>query len=232
MLIDPVTHNTAAVGMIIDRMESDDLPSRISDADWGRLADGGSLVGAGERVRRWGQRGATVWVTGLHGSGKKRLVYGLERHLFDLGAACVVLDGGAIRSGLSRELDFSAADRAEHLRRVAHICRLLNEQGLIVLCSFISPAEDIRRQVRGIIGEEEFRLVYMDAGVEYCRGAAGDDLYQRAEEGRIEDMPGVDSRYDVPQAPALVIKPAERPIDEQISTVLDYLHVEKIFPAT
>ncbi|MCF7953954.1 MAG: adenylyl-sulfate kinase, partial [Spirochaetales bacterium] len=231
VLIDPVTHNTSAVGMIIDRMDSEDLPSKITDADWKRIVDGGSLVSREERIKRYGQRGGTLWITGLHGSGKKELVYGLEKHLFDLGASCVVLDGGAIRSGLSRELDFSDVDRAEHLRRVAHICRLLNSQGLLVLCSFISPAEDIREQIAEIVGEEQFHLIHMDADLEYCRSRASDELYSLAEEGKVEDMPGVDMPYDAPESPALTFHPDSEPVDGQISKVLDYLHINKIFPA-
>ena len=117
ILIDPVTHNTSAVGMIIDRVSSEDLPNRIGDADRKKIAEGQSLVTAKEREEKYQQKGQTIWITGLHGSGKTDIAYMLEKRLFDLGHVAVLLDGHNVRSGLSKELDFSSADRAEHLRR-------------------------------------------------------------------------------------------------------------------
>ena len=138
ILIDPVSHNTVAVGMIIDRMSVKDMPLKITKGDEEKIVKGQSLISNAERQNKLNQKGATIWITGLHGSGKNNLAYSLEKSLFDMGATVVLLDGKSVRSGLSRELDFSPADRAEHLRRVAHICRILNDQGIITICSFIS----------------------------------------------------------------------------------------------
>ena len=200
ILIDPVTHNTCAVGMILDKRASDKLPSRITDIDREKIRKGKSLVSTDERTGRNGHKGGTIWITGLHGSGKNDLAYTLEKQLFSIGASVVLLDGSTVRSGLSRELDYSPADRAEHLRRVAHIARILNDQGIITICSFISPYENIRKQIQEIIGKERFTLVYMDETNEYCR-TNKPELYEQADAGKISNVPGVDTDYEQPPKP-------------------------------
>ena len=116
-----------------------------------------------------------------------------------MGKIAVVLGGKRVRSGLNRELDYSPANRAEHLRRVAHIAKLLNDQGIIVICSFISLKESIRQQIKQIIGENRFKLVYMDANLEYCRKNDKYGLYELAENGKLSNLAGVDEKYDEPK---------------------------------
>lgn len=217
VLIDPVTHNTCAVGMILDKRASDKLPSRITDIDREKIRRGKSLVSIEQRISRNGHRGGTIWITGLHGSGKNDLAYTLEKHLFDLGASVVLLDGSTVRSGLSRELDYSPADRAEHLRRVAHIARILNDQGIITICSFISPSDNIRNQVREIIGSEQFVLVYMNEEIGYCR-TNKPQLYEDASKGRISNIPGVDMAYEIPEKPDFEIN--HKIIENQIFDII------------
>lgn len=227
VLIDPVTNNTSAVGMIIDQLKGKDLPSRITDMDKEKIERGECLITKQERETSYNQKGATIWITGLHGSGKNHLAYVLEKRLFDGGAKVVLLDGSTVRSGLSRELDYSSTDRAEHLRRVAHVARLLTEQGIITICSFISPDENIRKQVAEIIGEDHFHLIYMDADLKYSRNNKP-ALYEKAENGVIENMPGVDAVYEVPEFPDLILKPEKQ--EDNTDTILDYLLRKKIFP--
>lgn len=199
ILIDPVTHNTVAVGMIMDKISSKNLASRITDKDREHIVKSGSLISNEQREKRYDQKPQTIWVTGLHGSGKNELAYSLEKELFDMGKTVVVLDGKSVRSGLSRELDYSAADRAEHLRRVAHICKLLNDQGIICICSFISPKESIRQQVKEIVGEDRFQLVYTKANLDYCRNNDQYGLYKLADEGKLSNLAGVDEEYEEPE---------------------------------
>jgi len=227
ILIDPVTHNTVAVGMIIEWVNLDDMPSRITDMDKERIAGGQGLIGTDEYQKRYNQKGATIWITGLHGSGKNELAFLLERRLFDMGATVVLLEGSAVRSGLSRELDFSAADRAEHLRRVAHVCRLLNDQGIITICSFISPGEDIRKQVADMIGPERFHLMFMDASLEYCMRNKP-DLYLKAEQGQVSKLPGFDSVYEKPVNPALTFNPENNGNNPE--RIIEYLREKGVFP--
>ena len=228
ILIDPLSHNTCAVGMIIDKLGSKDLPSRITDTDKKTIALGKSLVTPEERRKKLNQKGETIWITGLHGSGKNELAFSLEKKLFENGATAVLLDGSSLRMGLNKELDFSPADRAEHLRRVAHISKMLNDQGIITICSFISRNDSLRKQIAQIIGQERFHLLYMDATPDYCRQNKP-ELYQMAEKGEIENLPGVDLEYEKPENAHLVFKPEENEIN--IDRILDYLSANKIFPA-
>ncbi len=220
VLIDPLTHNTSAVGMIIDKLGSDKLRSRITDMDRAKIREGQSLISAKERENRFKQKGATIWITGLHGSGKNDLAYSLERRLFDLGATAILLDGSTVRSGLSRELDYSLADQAEHLRRVAHMAHILNDQGIIAICSFISPVENIRNQISEIIGKERFVLVYMDADIELCKKNKP-ELYQLAEEGKAFNMPGIDTIYEPPVEPNIKLSLDESKINREL--IIEYL---------
>ena len=204
ILIDPITNNTSAVGMIIEKLNNKDLPSRINDINRVLAEAGQSLIATKEREERLGQKGQTLWITGLAGSGKNELAYILERRLFDEGKTAVVFDGSSVRAGLSNELDFTPADRAEHLRRVAHMSRLLNDQGIITICAFRSPDESIRTQVKEIIGSERFTLIYMDDSLDRCK-AHKPELYKKAEEGLIVDVPGMDVHYDIPTEADLCI---------------------------
>ena len=227
ILIDPVSHNTCAVGMIIDRLDSKNLPSRITDIDKEKIALGKSLIKADERQQRLNQKGETIWITGLHGSGKNELAFSLEKKLFENGATAVLIDGSSLRSGLNRELDFSPADRAENLRRVAHICKLLNDQGIITICSFISRNESLRNQVSEIIGKDKFHLFYMDASLEFCKNNKP-KLYELIEQGKTKNLPGIDLEYEVPVNAKLVFNPKEN--ETNLDKILKYLGENKVFP--
>lgn len=224
VLIDPVTNNTCAVGMIIDKLSADDLPSRISAQDYEKIRKGRGLISTETYRKRYNQRGVTLWITGMHGSGKNEVAFRLEKELFEMGATVVLLEGSAVRSGLSRELDFSLTDRAEHLRRVAEVCRLLNDQGIITICSFISPHESIREQVAEIIGKERFHLLYMDADLEFCKKQRP-DFYNME---NTKYVPGLDIPFEVPQKPALVLD--HRNNGKNTSRIIDYCREKSIFP--
>ena len=227
ILIDPVSHNTCAVGMIIDKLDPRQLPSRISDSDKVSIARGHSLVTGQERESRYNQKGSTIWITGLHGSGKNELAFILERRLFGAGAVVVGLDGSSVRAGLTRELDYSPSDRAEHLRRVAHLCRLLNDQGIITICSFISPNQHDREQVAEIIGRDRFHLVYMNASIGYCRNNKP-ELYEKADRGETENLPGVDIPFEAPESAAFVFDPGTN--ESNLELLVGYLSDQQIFP--
>lgn len=232
ILINPITHNTVAVGMIIDKLSAKDLPTKIVDektleANKQMIHRGECLIRDEQREKRYNQKGTTLWITGLHGSGKNELAFTLEKELFDAGATVVLLDGSSIRLGLSNELDYSPADRTEHLRRVAHISKLLNDQGIITICSFISPDENIRKQVVQIIGEDRFKLIHMDASLEFCR-TNKPELYEKFDQGLIENLPGADLEYVAPENPTLVLHPEDRATNAR--KILEYLADQKIFP--
>jgi len=228
VLIDPVSHNTCAVGMIIDRYSGEDLELKISGADKEKIIKGESLVKQKERAKLYNQKGATVWIAGLHGSGKNELAYLLERRLFDLGATTVLLDGKSTRMGLSKELDFSPSDRAEHLRRIAHISKLLNDQGIITICSFISPNKSIRNQVADIIGKGNLHFVYLNADIEFCRKNDKYGLYQKADAGELKYLPGVDMEFDIPENADLILDPKDK--EKNVKELIDFLSNNKIYP--
>ncbi len=228
ILIDPITHNTVAVGMILDKLDSDQLPNRITDEQKELITNGRSLLSAEARENIYNQKGVSLWITGLYGSGKNELAFVLEKQLIEAGAKVVLLDGKSLRSGLSRELDFNPADRAEHLRRVAHIARILNDQGIITICSFASPDSGIRQQVADIIGRERFHLIYMDADVDYCRKHVDDALYKRYDKGELRYIPGLDIPYQIPEEVQFRFKPDQNA--ENAEAVMNYLMENKIFP--
>ena len=224
VLIDPVSNNTVAVGMIIDKLSSDDLPSKISDKHRKQINNGEGLISTEEYRAHYNQKGATLWVTGLHGSGKNEFAFSLEKQLFDMGATVVMLDGSSVRSGLSKELDYSPTDRAEHLRRVAEVCRLLNDQGIITICSFISPDKTIRKQVSEIIGKDRFHLFYMDASLDFCMKNKS-ELYN---DETIKYVPGVDIPFEEPTDAVLVLNPENN--GKNPEQVIEYIREKLIFP--
>jgi bifunctional enzyme CysN/CysC len=227
VLINPVTNNTVAVGMILDQLDSRILPSRITDLDREKINKGKSLITEENRQKRYNQKGVTLWFTGLHGSGKNELAFSLEKKLFDNSAIAVLIDGSSVRTGLIRELDYSPADRAENLRRVAHVAKILNEQGIIAICSFISPENDIRKQVAEIIGRENFNLFFMKASLEYCKRNRP-KLYELADKGEVENLPGVDTEYEEPENAQLIFNPEENELN--LDRIMEFLAMNKIFP--
>ncbi|MBA4388476.1 MAG: bifunctional sulfate adenylyltransferase subunit 1/adenylylsulfate kinase [Verrucomicrobia bacterium] len=232
ILIDPISNNTVAAGMIIDREPTDQLPSRITGGE--RVASAlqhrDSRVTVDERTRAWKQRPATVWLTGLVGAGKTDIAYALEKRLFEMGAVCVVLDGENVRLGVSRELDFSAAGRAEHLRRVGEIARLVNESGQIAICAFVSPEASIRGQIADIVGKDRFLEIHVDASPEWCEKRDTAGLYAKARSGELKNMAGVNSTYDRPVTPDVRLPVETMGIDAAVNRILDLLRDRGIFP--
>jgi adenylyl-sulfate kinase len=228
ILIDRISNNTVAAGMIIDRVSEDLLPSKIANPSDIRQKNP-SLITPEERVVRFRQKPVTLWLTGLHASGKKLVAYRLEKRLFECGAVCVVLEGGRLRAGISRELDFSSADRAEHLRRVAEIARTLNESGLIAVCAFVSPDAGIRRQVSEIVGSA-FVEVHVHNSIENCRKRDAIGLYEKADGGKITNLPGINAPYEEPENPAIRLDMNQIDEDAAVEIILEHLKGQGIFP--
>lgn len=232
ILIDSMTHNTVAVGMILDKLRSDELPYSISSHEKARIVQGESLISKAERETRYQQKGSTLWITGLHGSGKNNLAYALEKELFKRGATVVLMDGSTVRSGLSNELAYSPADRAEHLRRVAEVCKILNDQGIIVICSFISPKENIRQQIGEIINghsahsakhpaaDSRFHLIYTQATLEYCKEHKP-EFYNKVEKGEYLFVPGIHEEFEEPSNAQLVLDGTKT--EEAVQLLMEYV---------
>ena len=155
--------------------------------------------------------GATIWLTGLSGSGKSTVAAECERLLVEAGRPAYVLDGDNIRHGLNGDLGYTAADRAENVRRVGHVARLLADAGLVALVPLISPYRADRDQVRGLHAEAgiPFAEVFVDTPIELCETRDPKGLYAKARAGELTGFTGVDDPYEAPSAPQLVLTPKD-----------------------
>jgi adenylyl-sulfate kinase len=165
----------------------------------------------------------TLWMTGLSGAGKSTIAFALERRLIDAGHACFVLDGDNVRHGLNRDLGFSPKDRAENIRRVAEVARLMNEAGLFVITSFISPFRDDREMARQIIGEGRFVEAHVSTRVEECERRDIKGLYKKARSGELQGFTGVSAPYEPPAAPAVRLDTELLSIEESIEILMKHL---------
>ncbi|MGN6231301.1 MAG: adenylyl-sulfate kinase [Trinickia sp.] len=160
-----------------------------------------------ERMRalQFGRPPVTFWLTGLSGAGKSTIAFELEQRLRQEGRPCVVLDGDNLRCGLSRDLGFSEPDRRENIRRTAEVARMMNEVGLVVVTSLVSPLREDRALARTIIGEACFTEVYVSTSLQICEARDPKGLYRKARRGELTDFTGVSAPYEPPLAPALTI---------------------------
>ncbi len=183
------------------------------------------------RERFLKQHSATLWLTGLSGSGKSTVACGVEKKLMVAGHLCYVLDGDDVRRGLNRDLGFSPRDRSENIRRVAEVARLLNEAGLIAIVAFISPYRKDREEARKIIGPDRFIEVFLDASIEICEKRDPKGLYQKARAGLVAEFTGVSAPYEVPEAPMVHLKTGEESAELSATRVYEYLN-QKFFLKT
>lgn len=186
-----------------------------------------SKVSAQSRHEQLGHCPATVWLTGLSGAGKSTVAYELEKVLLTEGRPCYVLDGDNIRHHLNRDLGFSPADRKENIRRTAEVARLMNEAGLIVVTSFISPFREDRAMASEIIGEDKFIEVYVSTTAAVCESRDPKGLYAKARSGQIPDFTGVNSPYEPPLCPALSLDTGAMSLEEAAGVL--YSHLAKRF---
>lgn len=141
----------------------------------------------------------TIWLTGLSGAGKSTLINEMDKRLFAQRKKTMVLDGDNVRMGLNGDLGFRKEDREENIRRVAEVAKLMNDAGIIVLTSFISPFEADRQKAREIIGEDSFIEIYVSTPLEECEKRDVKGLYKKARQGKITDFSGISSPYEVPR---------------------------------
>jgi adenylylsulfate kinase len=169
------------------------------------------------------QRGVVVWFTGLSGSGKSTLALAVERRLSAEGYLCHIIDGDNVRSTLNRDLSFSDAARKENIRRVAEVCRMFLDAGIISLATFITPREELRLLARHIIGGDDFVEIYLSTPLEECERRDVKGLYRRARCGTVANFTGVDSPFEMPHSPQLTIDTECRSVEECADEVLQYL---------
>lgn len=168
-----------------------------------------------------GHKGVLVWFTGLSGSGKSTLAHALEEVLHKKKCRTYVLDGDNVRHGLCADLSFSKEDRHENIRRIGHMAHQFVEAGVIVLAAFISPFHSDRENVRKILGQD-FHEVYCKCSLDICEQRDVKGLYSKARNGDIKNFTGINSPYEVPETPDLILM-TESNLENSVNKLLDYL---------
>lgn len=179
------------------------------------------------RQQKFGHLSPVIWFTGLSGSGKSTLANALESRLFELGYKTYVLDGDNVRMGLNKDLGFSNEDRKENIRRISEVANLFSDSGTLTLTAFISPFIEDREIARGIIGDN-FIEVWVKANLEICEERDPKGLYKKARAGEIKNFTGIDSPYESPLNPELIIETDKLDIEESIDVIIDYLKQKSI----
>jgi len=176
-----------------------------------------------EKERLLKQRGKVVWLTGLSGAGKTTIANHLELELYKMGFVTQILDGDIIRSGINNNLGFSVDAREENIRRVAEVSKLFVNCGIICFNSFISPTKEIREKAKQIIGEENFIEVFVNTSLAVCEERDVKGLYKKARAGKIKNFTGIDSPYEKPENPDLILNTDNMTIEESVNKCLEYL---------
>ena len=212
ILIDRITNMTSACGVIMHALR------RTDNLTWHEMD-----ITRDFRAQQKGQTPKTIWLTGLSGSGKSTLANELEKHLAALGKHTMLLDGDNVRMGLNKTLGFKEADRIENIRRIAEVAKLMNDAGLIVITSFISPYVRDRRNAREIIGEDSFIEVYVSTPVEECEKRDVKGLYKKARAGEIPNFTGISSPYETPEHPEVTIDTTGKSLADSVDYVMAQL---------
>ena len=171
------------------------------------------------------QKGATIWFTGLSGSGKSTVAVALEQALFNLGKLSYRLDGDNVRLGINKNLGFSEQDRKENIRRIGEIAKLFGDAGTIALSSFISPYKDDRDDVRELHEATDLKFVevFVDCSLAVAEERDPKGLYKKARAGEIKNFTGIDDPYEMPERAEIHLKTDEMTLEEEVSIIIDYL---------
>jgi len=232
IVVDRLTHNTVAAGMILEhdpqklggthRRDLYQAPVSIERHE--------SHISADQREAKLGHQPATVWLTGLTGAGKSAIAYALEERLFNAGYLCHVLDGRNARLGISVDLNFTDDDRAENNRRAAEVAKLFNEAGLISICAFMSPHANDRQWAKGIVEKAGYRFyeVYCEAPEEAVQERIEASKQGNVDTEKVVAFSDLDSPFEVPEHPALTLKTAELTLEQSVDQLMDLLSREGI----
>nr|WP_256216338.1 adenylyl-sulfate kinase [Pseudomonas syringae] len=172
------------------------------------------------RAASLNQRPRCIWLTGLSGSGKSTIANSLELSLYKAGRHTFLLDGDNVRQGLNKDLGMSAEDRAENIRRVGEVAKLMVDAGMIVVTAFISPFRADRDGVRALFSEDSFIEVFVDTPLQECERRDVKGLYAKARRGELKDFTGIDSIYEEPVSPDVHLFPGESSLQVCVETLL------------
>ena len=223
IIIDRLTNITVGAGMIVDRAVSKSLKNNEKN-----IKKEKGLVSLEKRSELFNQKPVTIWLTGLSGSGKTTIAMLLEKKLMDIGNRSYVLDGDNLRFGINKDLGFSSADRKENIRRVSEISSLMNQAGLIVITSFISPYSKDREVAKNVIGKNNFLEIYIDTPISECEKRDPKGLYKKARSGELKNFTGIYDLYEEPENPVIVIPTLDFEPEEAADLIINYLKKNKI----
>jgi bifunctional enzyme CysN/CysC len=212
ILIDRISNNTVGAGMLHFALR------RAHNIHMQHVE-----VNKEARAQRLGQRPVVLWFTGLSGAGKSTIANLVEKKLHAMGRHSYLLDGDNLRHGLNKDLGFTEADRVENIRRVAEVARLMVDAGLIVLTAFISPFRAERDMARRLVGEGEFMEIFVDTPLDVAESRDVKGLYRKARRGELRNFTGIDSPYEPPEAPELIVNTVECTADEAAEKVVAML---------
>ena len=212
ILIDRITNMTSACGVITHALR------RTNNLIWHEMD-----ITREFRAQQKRQTPKTIWITGLSGSGKSTLANEIEKRLVALGKHTMLLDGDNVRMGLNKNLGFKEADRIENIRRIAEVSKLMNDAGLLVITSFISPYVRDRRNAREIIGKENFIEIYVSTPVNECEKRDVKGLYKKARAGEIPDFTGISSPYEAPEHPEITIDTTGKSLADSVNYIIEQL---------
>ena len=169
------------------------------------------------------QSGKVLWLTGLSGSGKSTIAKGLEEVLHSKNFFSIVLDGDNVRTGINNNLGFSNDDRKENIRRIAEVAKLFCSNGVITICSFVSPTEEIRNLAKSIIGKNDFVEIFVNTPIEECEKRDVKGLYAKARKGEIKDFTGVNAPFEIPANTDLEIQTKNKIVKESVEEVVSFI---------
>lgn len=179
------------------------------------------LVTSSDKENLLSHKGLVIWMTGYSGSGKTTLAYQLERRLYDEGILTKVLDGDVLRQGINKGLGFSMEDRTENIRRTAELAKQLASCGVVVICSLITPINDLRRLAENIIGQQHFILYHIATPLEVCEKRDVKGHYAKARAGEIKQFTGVSNPFEMPTNAIYSIDTSELSIEESVTMLFD-----------
>lgn len=220
ILIDPNTKLTVAAGIILkaSSVMSQDVFYKQKSTD---VVLENRFVNREMRLEKNNHDSRVLWFTGLSGAGKSTIAKALEKELFDKGKQVYLLDGDNIRHGLNGDLGFSDRDRYENIRRIAHVAKLMYDAGFIVLCSFISPKQEMRDFVRSLFPEGDFKEVYVECDIEECKRRDPKGHYKKAIKGEIAHFTGITQPYENPEQPEYLVQTDKVSVEEAIKIIME-----------
>ncbi|NRB58145.1 MAG: adenylyl-sulfate kinase, partial [Salinicola sp.] len=216
IFIDKLSNLTVGAGMVVDALN-------VGHVVWHDMAVDKRL-----RAERNRQKPSIIWFTGLSGAGKSTVADALERQLFGMGYNTYLLDGDNVRHGLCRDLGFSDLDRQENIRRVGEVAKLMVDVGVITLVSFISPFRNDRQIVRNMVEADEFIEVYVNTPLWVCEKRDPKGLYRKARNGEIQQFTGINSPYEAPESPEVVIDTSAHDLEETVGQLIAALRRHRI----